>query len=92
MPTRRFSPEAVQAWCHEAVFCQGFLAGPLHNLGAALELGGLTLGRWVAQGGFAGEGVVPKHLQMERLGVSKCPTMLFNLQNPQSDMWWPRGT
>ena len=48
------------------VLQQEFLIpGPLHNLGAALEIGGFSLGRWVAQGGFAGDGVVPKHLQME---------------------------
>ena len=32
---------------------------PLHNLGAAIARGPFTLGRWVAQGGFAGIGVVP---------------------------------
>ncbi|CAE7529874.1 unnamed protein product [Symbiodinium pilosum] len=53
--------------------------GPLHNLGAALDMGGLTLGRWVAQGGFAGEGVVPRHLQMEKFaGKSSCETWNFN--------------
>lgn len=41
-------------------------AGPLHNLGHALELPKFALGRWVAQGGFAGEGVVPSELQMEK--------------------------
>ena len=33
-----------------------------------LGVPGFTLGRWVAQGGFAGEGVVPSELQLERLG------------------------
>ena len=32
--------------------------GPLHNLSSAL-CHGLVIGRWVAQGGFAGVGVVP---------------------------------
>ena len=56
--------------------------GPLHNLGAALDMGGLTLGRWVAQGGFAGEGVVPRHLQMERPGThqsKRTPGFLFEI-------------
>lgn len=52
--------------------------GPLHNLGAALSLEGFTLGRWVAQGGFAGEGVVPRRLQMDKfLGKKSCPTWNF---------------
>lgn len=39
---------------------------PLHNLGAAVQLGGFELDLWVAQGGFAGEGVVPPELQMDK--------------------------
>lgn len=39
---------------------------PLHNLGAAVLLDGFCLGRWVPQGGFAGEGVVPRELQMDK--------------------------
>lgn len=35
-----------------------FTGGPLHNLGEALERGA-TIPRWVGQGGFCGEGVVP---------------------------------
>ena len=46
--------------------CPVRFAGPLHNLGHALELPKFALGRWVAQGGFAGEGVVPSELQMEK--------------------------
>jgi len=37
--------------------------GPLTNLAAALEMDAFRLGRLVAQGGFAGDGVVPKELQ-----------------------------
>jgi len=40
--------------------------GPVGNLAAAMEHGGFKLGRWVAQGGFAGQGVVPHHLQMDK--------------------------
>jgi len=50
----------------------------LTNLGAALELNGFRLGRWVAQGGFAGEGVVPTHLQMPKFkGKETCQTYNF---------------
>mmetsp|Transcript_4640 Transcript_4640/g.7191 ORF Transcript_4640/g.7191 Transcript_4640/m.7191 type:complete len:428 (+) Transcript_4640:53-1336(+) len=38
-----------------------FTGGPLHNLAAALRLGA-CLPRWVGQGGFCGEGVVPKEV------------------------------
>jgi len=53
--------------------------GPLHNLGAALQVEDFRVGRWVAQGGFAGEGVVPQHLQMDKFaGKKSCPTWNFN--------------
>merc|ERR1719499_1184640 len=52
---------------------------PLHNLGAALGLEGFSLGRWVAQGGFAGEGVVQRELQLDKfVGKAVCPTWNFN--------------
>jgi len=52
--------------------------GPLHNLGAALRMNGFRLGRWVAQGGFAGEGVVPSEKQMDKFkGMEVCPTWNF---------------
>mmetsp|Transcript_33115 Transcript_33115/g.40702 ORF Transcript_33115/g.40702 Transcript_33115/m.40702 type:complete len:343 (+) Transcript_33115:51-1079(+) len=52
--------------------------GPLHNLGHALDLADFKLGRWVAQGGFAGEGVVPRELQMEKFaGKQMCQTWNF---------------
>lgn len=51
---------------------------PLHNLGDALQLDGFKLGRLVAQGGFAGEGVVPRQLQMDKFrGMDVCPTWNF---------------
>lgn len=51
---------------------------PLHNLKAALQLDGFHVGRWVAQGGFAGEGVVPQHLQMPKFqGKVSCATWNF---------------
>ncbi len=52
--------------------------GPLRNLREALE-GDFTVGRWVAQGGFAGEGVVPRALQLPKFrGKATCPTYNFN--------------
>jgi hypothetical protein len=48
------------------------------NLGAALARDGFRLGRWVQQGGFAGEGVVPPERQLAKFrGLRSCPT--FNL-------------
>merc|ERR1712139_540854 len=50
----------------------------LHNLGAALRMDGFCLGRWVAQGGFAGEGVVPPDKQLDKFkGKQTCPTWNF---------------
>jgi pyrimidine-specific ribonucleoside hydrolase len=57
---------------------------PLKNLGAALRLAAqrgsaFRLGRWVAQGGFAGEGVVPPERQLEQFrGRATCPTYNLN--------------
>merc|ERR1712048_126808 len=48
------------------------------NLGDVLKMDGFRLGRWVAQGGFAGEGVVPRELQMDKFkGMATCPTWNF---------------
>jgi pyrimidine-specific ribonucleoside hydrolase len=51
---------------------------PLKNLGVAMDLG-FTVGKWVAQGGFAGEGVVPREKQLEKFkGMTTCPTYNLN--------------
>lgn len=53
---------------------------PLRNLGEAMRLAGdgFRVGRLVAQGGFAGDGVVPLDRQLEQFrGRTTCPT--FNL-------------
>jgi pyrimidine-specific ribonucleoside hydrolase len=57
---------------------------PLKNLGSAMALDGFRLGRLVAQGGFAGEGVVPPERQLDKFrGRVTCPT--FNLNgDPRS--------
>ena len=53
--------------------------GFLCNLAAALEIPGFCLGRWVGQGGFAGDGVVPPELQMLKFkGKKYCETWNFN--------------
>lgn len=57
---------------------------PLKNLGAAMTLADetgqpLVLGRWVAQGGFAGEGVVPTERQLDKFrGMRTCPSYNLN--------------
>lgn len=53
---------------------------PLTNLGKAIAEGGFKLGRWVAQGGFAGEGVVPRHLQMKEFKGKRCKSS-FNFKD-----------
>jgi len=51
---------------------------PLRNVGVAMDLG-FKVGRWVAQGGFAGEGVVPTEKQLEKFrGKEICPTYNLN--------------
>lgn len=51
---------------------------PLHNLGDVLKMDGFRLGRWVAQGGFAGQGVVPPAKQMDKFrGQQTCLTWNF---------------
>lgn len=50
----------------------------LHNLADALEMDGFQLGRWVAQGGFAGEGVVAREKQLDKFrGKEVCSTYNF---------------
>jgi pyrimidine-specific ribonucleoside hydrolase len=58
---------------------------PLKNLGAALTPGAggggsaFRLGRLVTQGGFAGEGVVPRERQLDKFkGLAACPTYNLN--------------
>merc|ERR1719356_1738807 len=59
---------------------------PLHNLGDVLKKDGFRLGRWVAQGGFAGEGVVPRERQMDKFkGMATCPTWNFGGNIPAAE-------
>jgi pyrimidine-specific ribonucleoside hydrolase len=53
---------------------------PLKNLGAAIKkYPDLVIGRLVAQGGFAGQGVVPEELQLEKFkGMVTCSTYNLN--------------
>ncbi|MDX6744092.1 nucleoside hydrolase [Actinocorallia sp. A-T 12471] len=54
--------------------------GPPHHLGALLEEHpDLRLDRWVAQGGFAGDALVPPEHRLEKFaGKDVCPTFNFN--------------
>mgnify|MGYP000332860290 CR=1 FL=1 len=53
---------------------------PLTNLGRAIQMSpehkpDFTIGRWFAQGGFAGEGVIPEEKQLSKFkGKVTCPT------------------
>lgn len=57
---------------------------PLKNLGVFFQRYGETLGqgaihRWVGQGGFAGDSVVPPELRLAKFaGKETCPTFNFN--------------
>ncbi|MEM9072293.1 MAG: nucleoside hydrolase [Myxococcota bacterium] len=51
---------------------------PVHNLGAACASTDFRLGRWVAQGGFAGHGVVPPELQLPKF-AGRRTMATFNL-------------
>lgn len=69
-------PALLREVCDEATTL--ISGAPPKNLGAALAMPGFRLGRWVAQGGFAGEGVVPPERQLAKFrGLSTCPS--FNL-------------
>jgi pyrimidine-specific ribonucleoside hydrolase len=75
-------PEVLLRCCDEHTTL--ITGAPLKNLGAAIKLGAaagraLCIGRWVAQGGFAGEGVVPPELQLDKFkGKTTCPTYNLN--------------
>lgn len=82
-PSRAAAPAAhvLLAHCDERTTL--LTGAPPKNLGAALALGAQTdqplrLGRWFAQGGFAGEGVVPREKQLPKfLGRRTCAS--FNV-------------
>lgn len=83
-PSRDAEPggELLRRLCDEGTTL--LTGGPLKNLGAAMQLDGFRVGRLVAQGGFAGEGVVPAERQLPAFrGRVTCPT--FNLNgDPRS--------
>jgi pyrimidine-specific ribonucleoside hydrolase len=75
--------EVLLRYCDEQTTL--ITGGPLKNLGAALRLstagGGnaFRLARLIAQGGFAGEGVVPRERQLDKFkGLATCPTYNLN--------------
>ena len=82
-----YGPELILRICDQSTTM--VTGAPLKNLGAAIALGiregtPLRLGRLYAQGGFAGEGVVPPEKQLPKFkGRTTCPT--FNLNgDPRS--------
>jgi pyrimidine-specific ribonucleoside hydrolase len=89
-PSRDAIPgrEVLLQYCDEKTTL--VTGAPLKNMGAALALTAapglknFTVGRHVAQGGFAGEGVVPREKQLDKFkGKATCPT--YNLNgDPQS--------
>lgn len=78
-PSRDAAPggEVLHAACDDSTTL--ITGAPLKNLGAALQLPGFRVGRLVAQGGFAGEGVVPPGRQLAKFrGMVTCPTYNLN--------------
>jgi pyrimidine-specific ribonucleoside hydrolase len=75
--------ELLLRFCDESTTL--ITGAPLKNLGAALNLARtrsgtpFRIGRLVAQGGFAGEGVVPREMQLDKFkGMATCPTYNLN--------------
>ncbi|EDM78040.1 hypothetical protein PPSIR1_23524 [Plesiocystis pacifica SIR-1] len=83
-PSREAEPggELLLALCDEGTTL--VTGAPLKNLGRAIALGEargqpLRLGRLFAQGGFAGEGVVPRERQLAKFaGMREVPTYNLN--------------
>lgn len=81
-PSRDAQPaaEILMQQCDETTTL--LTGGPLKNVANAIKRSvenpgttPLRIGRWVAQGGFAGEGVVPPEKQLEQFhGLHTCPT------------------
>lgn len=68
--------EVLLSHCDERTILVG--GGPLKNLAKAIQTGRMRLGRLVAQGGFAGDNIVPEEKRLEKFrGRMTCPT--FNL-------------
>jgi len=83
-PTCERADKVLLECCDESVTL--LTGAPLHNLGDALKLDGFHLGRWVAQGGFAGEGVVPREMQMDKFkGKDVCSTWNFGGNIPAAE-------
>lgn len=71
-----FGPQVLYEHCDEETIL--ITGAPLKNLGWALDESDFKLKRLVAQGGFAGEGVIPTYKQLPKFkGKITCPT--FNL-------------
>ncbi|GAB4410663.1 MAG: hypothetical protein OHK0053_37500 [Microscillaceae bacterium] len=83
------SYEAAEGWqvlfeqCNENTTL--VTGAALKNLGKVLDVPSFCLGRLVAQGGVAGEGVVPSENQLEKFkGLHTCPTFNLNGDVPSA--------
>jgi len=63
-----------------------FTGAPLKNLGKALKNDpNIVFKKWVCQGGFCGEGIVPPNLVMDKFkGLKTCPTFNLNGDVPSA--------
>ncbi len=82
-----FSPEepkiqAAELIAHTLLTCPDTVlltGGPLKNLHKFLDKYNVRIDRWVAQGGFAGDNVVPEEHRLDKFkGRNSCPTFNFN--------------
>ena len=98
-PSRDAEPAAEVLLRHCGPDTTLLTGGPLKNLGAAIRLdagrggGAFLVGRLVAQGGFAGEGVVPPERQLDKFkGLVTCPTYNLsdsNSTHPRQTLYFP---
>lgn len=74
-PSLESEPAAALLLRHCDAHTTLLTGAPLHNLVSALRHPEFRLGRWVCQGGFAGEGVVPSNRQLPSFrGALTAPT------------------
>lgn len=90
------NPMAPQGFGHEIIhefFKENpdgvlFTGAALHNPREALQTyDDFEIGRWVGQGGFAGDSVVPEEFRLEKFkGLETCPTFNFNGDRKGADL------
>lgn len=81
-PACERADQVLSECCDESVTL--VTGGLLHNLADALQMDDFRLGRWVAQGGFAGKGVVPEEKQNAHTTKEVAHTYNFSNSIPEA--------